>query len=556
MQKLTARRLLVALVALFAAFLVAGPDGRLAAQRGGGPPQVPALDLPPNPRLDALKKELVADIDARRQFTQQMVDMVFSYSELGFQELETQRYLTDIMVKEGFDVERGTAGMPTGWLARYGNGHPIIALGTDIDGLPTTNQTPGVVTRKELVAGAPGHGEGHNAGPAILMTAGLALKRIMQREKLPGTILLWPGVAEEPLGGKAYFARAGVFKDVDAVIFLHVAAGLSTTWGDGTASGLVSVEYTFTGSSAHAAGAPWAGRSALDAVELMNVGWNYRREHLRTQQRSHYVITNGGDQPNVVPPSASVWYFFRELDYNRIKELWALGDKMANAAAMMTDTTVTSRVLGSAWPQHGNRPIAQAAHANILQVGMPQWSEADQQFARAFQRAMGVAERGLTTSVGQTLSGRESIPDSEKAGGGSDDIGDVMWSAPAIRLTFPSNIPGAIAHHWSSSVAMATPVAHKGATQGAKVTAMTALDLVMQPELVKAARDYFVNVQKAPQTYKPLIRPEDQPAIWLNKETMDRFKPELRKYYYDPARFKSYLDQLGVPYPPPMPASR
>jgi aminobenzoyl-glutamate utilization protein B len=521
------------------------------AQRGAGPAAAaPPLNLAPNPRIDALKDELIATIDGRQKQTQQMVDSIYSFSELGFQEVETQRYVTDILVKEGFEVERGLAGMPTSWIARFGSGRPVIALGTDIDGLPTTNQTPGVVTRQELVPGAPGHGEGHNAGYASIVTAAVALKAIMTREKLPGTIMLWPGVAEEALGGKAHFVRAGLFKDVDAVLFMHVGANLSTAWGDTGGSGLVSVEYNFTGSSSHAAGAPWAGKSALDAVELMNIAWNYKREHLRIQQRSHYVISRGGDQPNVVPPNASVWYFFRETDYDHIKELWELGDTMAKAAAMMTGTTVESRVLGSAWPQHGNRPIAQAMHANIQKVGMPQWSEADQQFARAFQTAHGVGARGLSSNVPATLTGRESIPDSEKTGGASDDIGDIMWSVPTVRLSFPSNIPGATGHHWTSSVAMATPVAHKGATAGAKVEALTALDLLMRPELVTAAREYFEKVQGAPQKYKPLLRPEDKPAIWLNKETMDRFKPELRKYYYDPARYGTYLEQLGVPYPP------
>jgi aminobenzoyl-glutamate utilization protein B len=521
------------------------------AQRGAGPAAaVPPLNLAPNARIDALKDELIAAIDGRSRQTQQMVDSIFSFSELGFQEVETQRYLTDILVKEGFEVERGLAGVPTSWVARFGSGRPVIALGTDIDGLPTTNQTPGVVTRKELVPGAPGHGEGHNAGYASIVTAAVALKAIMGREKIPGTIMLWPGVAEEALGAKAHFVRAGLFKDVDAVLFMHVGASLSTAWGDGGGSGLVSVEYNFTGSSSHAAGAPWAGKSALDAVELMNIAWNYKREHLRLQQRSHYVISNGGDQPNVVPPHASVWYFFRETDYDHIKELWELGDTMAKAAAMMTGTTVESRVLGSAWPQHGNRPIAQAMHANIQKVGMPKWSDADQQFARAFQTAHGVPARGLSSNVPAALTGRESIPDSEKTGGASDDIGDIMWSVPTARLSFPSNIPGATGHHWTSSVAMATPVAHKGATQGAKVEALTALDLLMRPELVTAAREYFEKVQGAPQKYKPLLRPEDKPAIWLNKETMDRFKPELRKFYYDPTRYGTYLEQLGVAYPP------
>jgi aminobenzoyl-glutamate utilization protein B len=157
------------------------------------------------------------------------------------------------------------------------------------------------------------------------------------------------------------------------------------------------------------------------------------------------------------------------------------------------------------------------------------------------------------TEVSQTLSGRELVPDSQKTGGFSDDIGDVMWNVPTATLSFPSNVSGGTGHHWSSAIAEATPVAHKGSSQGAKVHAMTALDLLLRPELIKAARDYFDNVQGKQRTYQPLIRPEDKPAIWLNKEIMDRFKPQLQKYYYDPAKYKTYLEQLNVPYPPPMP---
>jgi aminobenzoyl-glutamate utilization protein B len=524
------------------------------AQRGGAQSGQPVPPAPPNPRVDALKEEVVSDIDSRRQFTQQMVDLLFSFSELGFQETETQRTVTDTLVKEGFDVPRGLAGIPTSWTGIWGSGRPVIALGTDIDGLPTTNQTPGVVTRKELVPGGPGHGEGHNAGQALVITAALAVKKIMERDKLPGTLILWPGVGEEQLGSKAHFIREGILKTADVAIFAHVGSELAVSWGEGGGSGMVSVEYMFKGESSHAAAAPWMGKSALDAVELMDVGWNFRREHLRLAQRSHYVITSGGDQPNVVPPSASVWYYFRETNYDRIKALWDIGDTMAKAAAMMTATTVESRVLGSAWPQHGNRPMAEAMHRNIAAVGMPEWSDADQQFAHAFQRAMGAEEKGLSKEVSENLRGRESIPEAEETGGASDDIGDIMWSLPTVTLRFPSNIPGATGHHWSSAVAMATPVAHKGATQGAKVYAMTILDLLLRPELVPAARDYFENVQGKQRKYQSFLRPEDKPAIWLNKDTMDRFRPALRKFYYDPTKYKSYLEQLGIQYPPPMPA--
>lgn len=520
---------------------------------GGPPPGERAPLVPPNPRLDALKREVATDIESRRVFTQQMVDLLFSFAELGFHETETQRVVTDTLVKEGFDVPRGVANIPTSWLGIWGSGKPVIALGSDIDGLPTTNQTPGVVTRAELVPGAPGHGEGHNAGQALIITAALAVKKVMEREKLPGTIILWPGVAEEQLGSKAHFIREGILKTADVALFAHVGSDLNVTWGESTGSGMVSVEYMFKGESAHAAAAPWLGKSALDAVELMNIGWNFRREHLRLAQRSHYVITSGGDQPNVVPPYASVWYYFREATYDRIKELWDTGDTMAKAAAMMTGTTVESRVLGSAWPQHGNRPIAEAMHRNIVDVGMPAWSEADQQFAKAFQRARGVEERGLPIEVSKELRGRESIPEAERSGGASDDIGDIMWSMPTVTLRFPSNIPGAVGHHWTSAVSMATPVAHKGATHGAKVYAMTILDLLLRPELVSAARDYFDTVQRKQQQYRPLLRPDDKPAIWLNKDTMERFRPQLRKFYYDPTKYKTYLEQLGVAYPPPMP---
>jgi aminobenzoyl-glutamate utilization protein B len=336
-------------------------------------------------------------------------------------------------------------------------------------------------------------------------------------------------------------------------LYSHVGSSLGTSWGDGGGSGLVSVQYNFHGSASHAAAAPWAGKSALDAVELMDIAWNFKREHLRLQQRSHYVIPHGGDQPNVVPPEASAWYYFRETDYEHIKDLWELGDTMARAATMMTGTTVDEQVLGSAWPGHGNRPLAEAMQSNAIAVGMPKWSDADQQFAKAFQRARGAPERGLPTEVSRTLRGQEVIPDDQKSGGASDDIGDIMWNVPTATLSFPSNVPGSVIHNWSAAVASATPVAHKGASQGAKVHAMTILDLMLRPELVQSAKDYFANVQTKTRKYQPLIRPQDKPATWLNKEVMDRYRPELKKFYYDPTKYKTYLEQLGVPYPPPMP---
>jgi len=431
-------------------------------------------------------------------------------------------------------------------VASWGSGKPVLALGSDIDCIPQASQKPGVAYHAPMIEGAPGHGEGHNSGEALNVTAALAVKKIMEREKLPGTIRIWTGTAEELVGTKAYFVRAGLFKDVDVALFTHVGNELAVSWGDRDGTGLVSVQYSFRGETAHAAGAPWRGRSALDAVELMDVGWNFRREHLPLEQRSHYVITDGGDQPNVVPRTASVWYYFRQTTYPKIKELWKIGDDMAKGAAMMTGTELLpSKVLGSAWPQHFNKTIAETTFANIQKVGMPVWSEADQTLAKALQKELGSKEQGLSSKVPEKLQG----PVEDNRGGGSDDIGDISWNVPTVTLRFPSNIPGLPGHNWANAISMATPIAHKGATAGAKVQAMTMLDLVLKPALVDQAWVYFRDVQTKTVKYEPLIRAEDTPAIDLNKATMEKYRPELRKYYYDPSRYKTYLEQLGITYP-------
>jgi aminobenzoyl-glutamate utilization protein B len=503
----------------------------------------------------SLKADLTGQIDAMRKQAQVMVDSVFSFGELGFQEFETSKYLTGILEKEGFKIERGIAGIPTAFVATWGQGKPVIALGSDIDDIPQASQKPGVAYHDPMIEGAPGHGEGHNSGMPLNIVAALAVKKVMEREGLPGTIKLWPGVAEELLGTKAYYVRAGMFKDVDVVLFTHVGDNLRVSLGPTTSNGLISVEYSFKGESAHAAGAPWRGRSALDAVELMDIGWNFRREHLRLATRVHNVITNGGDQPNVVPPNATVWYYYRETDYERIMNLWRIGDKMAEAAAMMTDTSYTSRVLGSAWPGHFNVPVAEAMYENIKKVGLPQWSEADQTLAKALQRELKVPERGLAEKIPELRrppAATDAAPEGferEPTGGGSDDIGDVSWVVPTVTLNYPSNIPGGPGHNWANGIAMATPIAHKGVVAGAKVQAMTMLDLLLHPELVQKSWDYFNNVQTKDTKYKSLLRPEDQPAIWLNQKTMEEFRPRMKTLYYDPSKYDTYLEQLGIKYP-------
>jgi len=498
-----------------------------------------------SPPLSGRKAEAAQDVDAMRKMTQEIVDSLFSFSELGFQEVETQRYLTRMLEENGFTVELGVSGIPSAWWASWGEGKPVIALGTDVDGIPKSSQMPGVTYRQPMVEGAPGHGEGHNSGQAVNITAALAVKEIMERDNLPGTIVIWPGIAEELVATKAWFARDGRFKDVDAVLFTHVSDNMSVSWGRPRGTGLVSVEYSFAGVAAHGAGDPWKGRSALDAVELMNVAWNFRREHLHPLQRSHYVIVDGGDQPNVVPSEATVWYFIREIEPDGIRENFDTLHRIAEGAAMMTDTTMSRRIVGAAYPRHFNKPIALAMDDNIRAVGLPEWSEDDQRFARAFQEFMGAEE---ITGLAMELDGLRE-PTEDPVSGGSDDIGDVSWNVPTVTLRFPSNIDGRTGHHWSSAIAMATPIAHKGATAGAKVVAATMLDLLENEELVGNAWRYFRDEQTVDHTYTPFISDDDEPAIEKNAGIMQQYKDRLKEYYYDPSKYDTYLEQLGVDYP-------
>lgn len=509
-------------------------------------------------REASMKADLAGQIDGMKKQAQVMVDSVYSFGELGFQEFETSKYLSGILENEGFHVERGIYGIPTAWVASWGSGKPVISLGSDIDDIPRASQKPGVAWHEPMIEGAPGHGEGHNSGVPLNIVAALAVKRVMEREHLQGTIRLWPGVAEEEVGTKAYYVKDGLFKDVDVVLFCHVANDLAVSWGPAmNQNGLVSLEYAFKGESAHAAGAPWRGRSALDAVELMDVGWNFRREHLRLAQRSHYVISNGGDQPNVVPPDASVWYYFREADYDHIMDMWRIGDNMAKGATLMTDTSYSERLLGSAWPGHFNKAIAEDMYENIRKVGLPQWSDDDQTLAKALQKELKVPVRGLAMKIQPMRAPRVAQPDegdgfgqgNQPTGGGSDDIGDVSWAVPTVTLRYPSNIPGGPGHNWANGIAMATPIAHKGVIAGAKVQAMTMLDILVHPELVKAAWDYYNNVQTKVVKYKSFIRDGDTPAIWLNAKIMEQYRPAMKKLYYDPSKYDTYLEQLGIKYP-------
>jgi aminobenzoyl-glutamate utilization protein B len=499
--------------------------------------------------LDDLKEEAMEIVDANSKMVQEIVDMLYSFGELGMQEFETQRYLTGLLEERGFDIELGVAGMPSAWTARWthGTGGPVIALGSDVDGIPQSNQKPGVGYRDPIVSMAPGHGEGHNSGQAVNIVGALAVKELMEREDIAGTLLLWPGVAEEQVASKAYFVREGVFEGVDVNLFTHVSSNFGMSWGQGGGNALWSVQFRYTGATAHSAGSPWRGRSALDAIMLLAQAWEYKREHLRPAARSHYIIVEGGDQPNVVPQTATIWFYFRERNYELTKEMYDAAVLMAEGAALMTNTQIdTIMTVGAAWGRHFSKPVAEASYANIQQVGLPDWDENDILLAESFQREMDVEVRGLADSIPE-LSGPVDLDRS--LGGGSDDIGDVSWNMPTVTLRFPSNMPGGPGHNWANGIAMATPIAHKGAVAGAKVQALTLLDLLLKPELIEDAWTYFNEEQTAETEYIPFIAPTDQPAIWLNEEIMAKWRPIMREFYYDPDRFDNYLEQLGIEYP-------
>jgi aminobenzoyl-glutamate utilization protein B len=538
----------IATLMVLAATPVLAQRGGGAGGRGGagGPDPFPVTLPADDERITRLKSEAVRLVDSMSTLTQQMVDKVFSFQELGFQEFETVNYLTGILQKNGFTIQRNVAGMPTGWTARWGSGKPVIALGSDQDGIPQASQKPGVAYREPLVVGGPGHGEGHNSGNPLNITAAIALKQIMMKEKIPGTILLFPGVAEEQMAGKSYFVRAGVFKDVDAVLFTHVSSNMGVSWGESSQSALISAAFDFRGRAAHAAGGPWNGRSALDAVMLMDVAWNFRREHLPQSQRSHMVVMDGGDQPNVVPQTATAWYYFRETNTPKVKALFALGDTIARAAAMMTGTELANvRILGSGWSGHFNKPIAEAMGANMQKVPPVQWTEADQQLARALQCEIGSRQSGLNSNQGG-VGGTLTPP---TTGGGSDDIGDVSWNVPTVTLRYPANIPGLPGHNWTDAIAMATPIAHKGTTAGAKVQAMTMVDLYLKPQILDQAWRYFREIQTKDTKYEPLIKETDLPPTFLNEGILNRYRPQMKPFYYDETKYKTYLDQLGIKYP-------
>jgi aminobenzoyl-glutamate utilization protein B len=444
-------------------------------------------------------------------------DSIWSYSELGMQEFRSSAILIKTLEQEGFVVEKNVAGIPTCFIATWGSGKPVIGILGEYDALPMLSQKPLTPWKAPIVDGAPGHGCGHNTMGTAGVAAMIAIKKSMELNGIKGTIRFFGSPAEETLIGRPFMVKAGVFNDIDAVIDNHASADFSTRYGV-LGSAVMSIVFSFRGKAAHSAGSPWSGRSALDAVELMNVSTNYLREHLFYTNRMHYVITEGGETPNVVPDKASVWYYLRNTD-EMLEDMFKRVVDCARGAALASGTTLdTVNVITAIHQRHLNRGLAEIIQKNIELIGMPEWTEKENLFAKSLQKELGEKETGYPAKTG-TLS----EPPSIQVGGSSSDVGEVTLLAPTATVNFPTGVPGSIGHHWSTVTSGYGTAAWKGLNAGAKVIAATALDLLTEPRLLNEIRKEFLEYSRN-HPYKSFLPDGARPPLELNRELMEKYR--------------------------------
>jgi aminobenzoyl-glutamate utilization protein B len=488
---------------------------------------VPALTIPQGtaakPKI-AKEKQLVLDWLGRAETVERfgrISDAIWSYAELGLQEFNSSKLLADTLEQAGFKVERGVAGMPTAFVASYGSGKPVIGLLGEFDALPMLSQKGRVPRQDPVVDGAPGHGCGHNTMCTAAAAAAIAVKEAMEKYGVKGTIKVFGSPAEEIVASRPHMIRAGLFADVDAVIDNHSGSGFGTSYGRG-GNAVFSVVFSFRGRTAHGANA-WAGRSALDAVEIMDVSTNFLREHLDPAYRMHYVILEGGQAPNVVPDKASVWYYVRNSD-ERIEDMYARVLNCAKAGELASGTELLPpRFVAAVHQTHSNKAAAELIQKNIELVGMPLWTDEENAFAKALQKELKAREDGLPTKVDPLRA-----PSGVSLGGGSTDVGDVTLVTPTASIRFPGQVPGAIGHHWSSVACNYGSTAWKGLNAGAKAIAASAVDLLTKSEELKKLRDEFEEyTKKFP--YKSFLPADAKPPLDINEELMKKYRPLMEK---------------------------
>ena len=443
-------------------------------------------------------------------------DSIWSFAELGMQEFRSSAILIRTLEDEGFSIERNVAGMPTCFVATWGEGKPVIGILGEYDALPLLSQKALIPTQEPLAEGAPGHGCGHNMMGTAGIAAAIAVKRSMEANRIAGTVRFFGSPAEETLISRPYMVREGVFKDVDAVIDNHASSNLTTGYGvNGTA--VLSVIFTFRGRTSHAAAAPWSGRSALDAVELMNVAANYLREHLERTSSLHYIITEAGQAPNIVPDRASVWYYIRNTD-DRLEDMFRRVVDCARGAALASGTTLDSvTVISGIHQKHANKGLAEAIQGNIELIGLPEWTAGENTFAKSLQKGLGSKEVGFPVKLSPF-----ERPSGIETGGASTDVGDVSLIAPTATLNFPGLVPGITGHHWSTVACSFGTASWKGLITGAEVMAATTIDLLTKPELLDAVRAEFEDYSKS-HPYKSFLPEGNIPPLDLNRELMEKY---------------------------------
>jgi aminobenzoyl-glutamate utilization protein B len=472
--------------------------------------------------LTAQQKFVFDYVDRNARAIALLGDNIFYFGELGMQEFESAKLMTGLLEQAGFKVERGISGFPTGFCATYGSGGPVVAIHTEYDSCPDNSQAPGVPHQKFIVEGAPGHCEGHNVNAAVLIGTALAAKSAMERFGLKGTLKVFGGPAEEQLVSRPYFVRDGWFDDVDVAFHDHIGSEFSASYGLLQAA-LVSAEFTFHGETAHAGVSPWNGRDALDGVMLMDAGMAQYREHFRPSMKAHRVVTNGGDQPNVIPRTAAIWWFFRDASAEGAQKLFEQAKKIASGAAMMSNTEVTVDVLSAVWPLRCNRTLAELVQRQIEVVGVPAWTDAEQALARTLQENAKVKVEGLRPDV-KLMQG----PAVQKAA--ANDAGDISWKVPMVKFYYPSNVPNIMSHHWGAGVVLATSIAHKGAVAGTKAFAAAVTECFANPALVDEAKRSFKD-ELGGVTYQSMLPADQKPPVALNREIMEKFRPAMEKHY-------------------------
>lgn len=461
-----------------------------------------------------MEKNLIyAAVDAKSELLTSLSDEIWGYAELSMEEFQSAAAYIRILKAEGFEVEEGLCNIPTAFLGRYGSGKPVIGILGEYDALSGLSQEAACTQRKPLIPGASGHGCGHNLLGAASLGAAIAIKEQLQSGKLSGTVVFYGCPGEEGCAGKTFMARDGMFRDLDAALCWHPGDTNEVTTGTCNAS--LQVEYTFTGTAAHAAGDPEHGRSALDAAELMNIGVQFLREHMPKTCCLHYSFLDaGGVSPNVVQPTATVLYMVRGDSVRSAKALLARVNKIAEGAALMTETTFTSRQIDGTSDTVSNSVIEQLIYENLKLTPLPTYTAEEMTFADTMKATCGEPklpgsnldlDKAAKATVKQLTDGGKLalnnfvmpyIP-SSRMSPGSTDVGDVSWLTPTAQFNAVTWVSGSPGHSWQNVSCGKHPIAHKGILYAAKVLAATASDLMEQPETLQAAKEEFLEATAA-----------------------------------------------------------